>query len=115
MWNENNKKVNTIKSYKHLFFETTQLIKMTSMDTDVNDCSFEEMSEIYTFIDNSVSQNRKSKNQDEISLNKGDKIHFVDENLKISIFDFLEKPYDSDIYVDDVIDIVELNLSQKKI
>ena len=44
------------------------------MDTDVNDCSFEEMSEIYTFIDNSVSQNRKSKNQDEISLNKGDKI-----------------------------------------
>ena len=73
------------------------------------------MSEIYVVVDNSMVQNRKVKRENEIALNKGNKIHFVDKNLNNTIIQFLGKNPNESIYVDDVIDIVELNLSQKNI
>ena len=112
--NELYSKINYIDSHKSLFLNTKELTEISSFSPD-DKLSFQKMSEIYMAIDNDLSQNRKIKNNNEITLNKGDKIYFNDENLKTCILDFLEKPYDSDIYVDDIIDIVELNLSEKNI
>ena len=61
MRNESNNKINYINSHKSLFLGTTELIEMESSDIDNNNFSFEDMSEIFVVVDNSMVQNRKVK------------------------------------------------------